>query len=121
MLCSVCKKNLAVVFINKLDKETLNINEEERGTFTISLRENPLTTKKVNISTDNQYITIEPSELIFNSNNYNTPQTVTINSSKDNNEIEDTAVIKINSSNISEKQLTVTIIDKGPEGTPVEN
>ena len=104
-----------------LDKETLNINEEESGTFTVSLKENPLTTKEVNITTDNQYITVEPSKLIFNSNNYNTPQTVTINSSKDNNEIEDTAVIKINSSNISEKQLTVTITDKGPEGTPTEN
>ena len=102
-----------------LDKETLNINEEETGTFTISLKENPLTTKKVNISTDNQYITVEPSELIFNSNNYNTPQTVTINSSKDSNEIEDTAVIKINSSNISAKQLNVTITDKGPEETTV--
>ena len=61
--------------------------------------------------------TVEPSELIFNSNNYNTPQTVTINSSKDNNKIEDTAVIKINSNYISEKQLTVTITDKGPETT----
>ena len=40
---------------------------------------------------------------------------------KDNNEIEDTSVIKINSSNISEKQLIVTITDKGPEGTPAEN
>ena len=48
-----------------LDKETLNINEEEYGTFTISLKENPLTTKKVNISTDNQYITVEPSKLIL--------------------------------------------------------
>ncbi len=104
-----------------LNKETLNINEEETGIFTVSLKENPLTTKKVSISTDNQYITVEPSELIFNSNNYNTPQTVTINSSKDNNEIEDTAVIKINSSNISKKQLNVTIADKGPEGTPAEN
>ena len=37
------------------------------------------------------------------------------------NEIEDTAVIKINSSNINEKQLIVTIIDKGLEGTPAEN
>ena len=70
---------------------------------------------------NNQYITVEPSELIFDSNNYNAPQTVTINSSKDNNEIEDTAIIKINSSNISEKQLNVTIADKGPEGTPAEN
>ena len=61
--------------------------------------------------------TVEPSELIFDSNNYNTPQTVTINSSKDNNEIEDTAIIKINSNYISEKQLTVTITDKGPETT----
>ena len=61
--------------------------------------------------------TVEPPELIFNSNNYNTPQTVTINSSKDNNKIEDTAVIKINSNYISEKQLTVTITDKGPETT----
>ena len=75
----------------------------------------------MHISTDNQYITVEPSELIFDSNNYNTPQTVTINSSKDNNKIEDTTIIKINSSNISEKQLTVTIIDKGPEGTPTES
>ena len=64
---------------------------------------------------------MEPSELIFNSDNYNAPQTVTINSSKDNNETEDTAVIKINSSNISEKQLNITITDKGPEGTPAEN
>ena len=104
-----------------MDKETLNINEEESGAFTISLKENPLTTKKVSISTDNQYITVEPSELIFDSNNYNTPQTVTINSSKDNNEIEDTAIIKINSSNISEKQLNVTIADKGPEETPAQN
>ena len=78
-------------------------------------------TKEVNINTDNQYITVEPSKLIFNSNNYNNPQTITINSSKDNNEIEDTAAIKINSSNISEKQLNVTIADKGPEGTPAEN
>ena len=30
-------------------------------------------------------------------------------------------IIKINSSNISEKQLIVTITDKGPEGTPAEN
>lgn len=102
-----------------LNKEALNINEEERGTFTLSLKENPFTTKKVYISTDNQYITVEPSELIFNSDNYNTPQTVTINSSKDNNEIEDTTIIKINSSNISEKQLSVTITDKGPEETTV--
>lgn len=82
---------------------------------------NYLDITEVNISTDNQYITVESSKLIFNSNNYNTPQSITINSSKDNNEIEDTAVIKINSSNISEKQLIVTIIDKGPEGTPAEN
>ena len=64
---------------------------------------------------------VEPSKLIFNSNNYNNPQTITINSSKDNNETEDTAVIKINSSNISEKQLNVTIADKGPEETPAQN
>ena len=49
-------------------------------------------------------------DVIFNRTSY------TIFGAKGNFE-----VIKINSSNISEKQLNITITDKGPEGTPAEN
>ena len=100
-----------------LSTEALTINEGGTGTFTVCLDNPPHSSQTVNISCENSYVTVSPESISFNSTNYNSPQTITVTSNKDDNIINDTVNVNITSDNVSSKQVVVTITDIG-EASP---
>jgi len=76
----------------------------------------------VNISSNNTDVTLSASTLTFNSSNYSTAQTVTINVAEDSDTVNDDCTLTLSSSNVSSKTIAITVIDNdSPSDVPVEN
>ena len=105
-----------------ISKTTATINEGGTDTFTVKLDKAPTNSQVVNISSNNTDVTLSASTLTFNSSNYSTPQTVTINVAEDSDAVNDNCKITISSNNVLSKTITITITDNdtSPE-TPGEN
>lgn len=105
-----------------VSKSTATINEGSSDTFTVKLDKAPTNSQIVNISSNNSDVTLSTNTLIFDSSNYSTPQTVTINVAEDSDTVNDKCTLTLSSSNVSSKTIAITIIDNDSAGeTPIEN
>ncbi len=105
-----------------ISKTTTTINEGGTDTFTVKLDKAPTNSQVVNISSNNTDVTLSASTLTFNSSNYSTAQTVTINVAEDSDTVNDDCTLTLSSSNVSSKTIAITVIDNdSPSDVPVEN
>ena len=109
-----------------ISKTTATINEGGTDTFTVKLDKAPTNSQVVNISSNNTDVTLSARTLTFNSSNYSTPQTVTINVAEDSDAVNDNCKLTISSNNVLSKTITITITDNDtspetPPETPGEN
>nr|WP_321405449.1 Ig-like domain-containing protein [uncultured Carboxylicivirga sp.] len=104
-----------------LTPTSLQINEGNSESFTIVLTAQPSSPITINIQSNNtDAATVSSASITFNSNNWNTEQSITINSIIDANSIDESVIItaSINTAtsdpdfaSVSNKTLDVTIID----------
>ena len=94
-----------------LSKTSITMNEGTSNTFTVKLDKAPTNSQTVNISSNNSDVTLSASTLTFDSSNYSTPQTVTINVAEDSDKTNDSCTITLSSSGVANKTVTLTIND----------
>ena len=108
-----------------LSKSAATINEGGTDTFTVKLDKAPTNSQIVNISSNNSDVTLSVNTLTFNSSNYSTPQTVTINVAEDSDTVNDNCTLTLSSNNVSSKTITITVTDNdsasGEPDVPSEN
>ena len=103
-----------------VSKTTATINEGSSDTFTVKLDKAPTNSQTVNISSDNNDVTLSANTLTFNSSNYSTEQTVTINVAEDSDKTNDNCTITLSSSGVTNKTVVLTINDITVDDTPSE-
>ena len=94
---------------------SISINKGSSDTFTVKLSKAPTNTQTVNIACNTSGVTVSPTSLTFDSNNYNVEQTITITVSSSCTVT--SFDIIMSSDNVSSKTITTTIIDTN---TPIE-
>ena len=94
-----------------LSKTSITMNEGTSNAFTVKLDKAPTKSQTVNISSNNSDVTLSPKTLTFNSSNYSTEQTVTINVTEDSDKTNDNCTITLSSSGVANKTVTLTIND----------
>ena len=94
-----------------LSKTSITMNEGTSNIFTVKLDKAPTKSQTVNISSNNSDVTLSPKTLTFNSSNYSTEQTVTINVTEDSDKTNDNCTITLSSSGVANKTVTLTIND----------
>ena len=105
-----------------ISKSAATSNEGGTDTFTVSLDKAPTNSQTVNISSNNDDVTLSANTLTFDSSNYSKPQTVTINVAEDSDTVNDNCTLTLSSSNVSSKTIAITITDNDtPSDVPVEN
>ena len=105
-----------------LSKSIATINEGATDTFTVKLDKAPSNSQTVSISSNNSDVTLSANTLSFDSSNYSTPQTVSINVAEDSDNVNDNCILTISSNNVSSKTITITINDNdSASDTPIEN
>lgn len=95
-----------------LNTSTLSVNEGDSATFTVTLDSAPSISQTVDISSNNMNVVVSPSTISFNTTNYNVSQTVNVSANKDDDALNDTAIIKLSTPNDT-KTIDVTVIDNG--------
>ena len=73
-----------------------DVDEGSSHTYTVKLRSQPTAAVTVNIASDNQDVTVNPTSLTFNpsgSNLWSRARTVTIDAAQDNDTMDDTAIL----------------------------
>ena len=104
-----------------VSKSATTINEGGTDTFTVKLDKAPTNSQTVNISSNNTDVTLSTSTLTFDSNNYSTEQTVTINVAEDSDTTNDNCTLTLSSNNVSSKTIEVTVTDNdAAPTTPAE-
>lgn len=102
----------------QVDTSTLSLNEGASGTINVTLDKAPTYDQTVNITSDNTDVTISPSSLTFTSDNFGTPQVITITVAEDGDEYADeTANVILSSSGVSNVIVSVSITDNDEEPT----
>lgn len=95
-----------------LSVETLTVEEGGTGTFTVALDSAPSAIQTVYLAvSDNTRLAVEPASLIFTPENWETPQTVTVASVQDDDNVDDSITVALTSKNVDGKQLVVTVSD----------
>lgn len=94
-----------------LSQTSITMNEGAYSTFTVKLDKAPTNSQTVNISSNNSDVTLSPKTLTFNSGNYATEQTVTVNVAEDSDKTNDNCIITLSSSGVANKTVTLTIND----------
>ena len=95
-----------------VSSSSLSINEGSSSTFTVKLDSEPTSAQTINLSVNNSNCSIDKSSLTFTSNNYSTPQTVTVTTTQDSSNYDNkTSVITLSGDNVSSKTVTVNIIN----------
>ena len=94
-----------------LSKTSITMDEGTSSTFTVKLNKQPTNSQTVNISSNNSDVTLSASTLTFDSSNYSTEQTVTINVAEDSDKTNDNCTITLSSSGVANKTVTLTIND----------
>ena len=94
----------------------LTVPENGRTTFTVSLDAAPSTTQNVNISVSDSNASVDLTTLIFTSDNYNRPQTVTVTGGHIADSYQDLSTVINVTSGTSTKAISVTVtnIDEAP-------
>lgn len=95
--------------ISSIDK--ISINEAESTTFNVKLDKAPDSEITINITSDNENVTISPTDLIFNSTNYNTEQTIRVTSIQDANYTNENVNITLSNPTVNNKVIIITILD----------
>lgn len=96
-----------------ISDDSLYIDETESGSFSVKLKSAPKETQNVYITaTDPTKVNISPTTLYFTSENYNIEQTITITTLADEDTQDDIVTITVNSTGVTSKTVTVTILDK---------
>ena len=90
-----------------INKTSLTFNKGENETFTIKLDKAPSVNQNVNITIDDNNVTLDKSIITFTPTNYNAEQTVTVSSS-----VETTATITLSSEGVSSKSINVTVVEQ---------
>lgn len=102
----------------QVDTSTLSLNEGASGTINVTLDKAPTYDQTVNITSDNTDVTISPSSLVFTSDNFRTPQVITITVAEDDDEYADeTANVILSTSGVSNVTVSVSITDNDEEPT----
>ena len=95
-----------------ISEENISIKKGNSKSINISLASPPTNSQIVNINCNNNKITVEPSQLTFNSSNYSEQQAVTI--SVNSSITESSSVITVSSTNVSSKNISLQIIENEP-------
>ena len=95
-----------------ISEENISIKKGNSKSINISLASAPTNSQIVNINCNNNKITIEPSQLTFNSSNYSEQQSVTI--SVNASITESSSIITVSSENVSSKNITLQITENAP-------
>lgn len=91
---------------------TLNVNENGSVTFTVKLDQAPTNNQIINLSTNNNNITLDKTSLTFTPSNYNTTQTVTVRGAHDGSSFDNkTSVITLSNDNVNNSTINVTIVN----------
>lgn len=91
--------------------EELSIREGGSTTFNVTLSKAPSEPQTVYLAVaDNALLSVEPSTLTFTSDNWGTPQTITVTALQDENMVDEETSVAL-TSNGSEKIILVTISD----------
>ena len=105
-----------------VSKSTATIGEGGTDTFTVKLDKAPTNSQTVNISSNNNDVTLSTNTLTFTPDKYNQTQEVRINVAEDSDAINDNCTLTLSSTNVSSKTITITITDNDSSGeTPIEN
>ena len=99
-----------------ISTNTINATEGGSSSFTINLDSAPSGSQGVDITVDNDDVTLGTSYITFNSTNYNTSQEITINIKEDADNTDDIANITINTITGSQT-ITVNIKDNDEAAT----
>ena len=102
-----------------LSKTSTTITEGETDTFTVRLDKAPTNNQVVTLALNNSDVTVSPTSLTFTSANYNTAQTVTITVAEDEDSSNENCIITLSSPNVTNKTLTVNIIDNDTSSTTI--
>lgn len=91
---------------------TLSVNENNSVTFTVELDQAPTNNQTINLSVNNNNITLDKTSLTFTPSDYNAPQTVTVSGVRDTNSFDNkTSIITLSSNNVSNNTINVTIVN----------
>ncbi|HIA00989.1 MAG TPA: hypothetical protein EYN66_03630, partial [Myxococcales bacterium] len=106
--------NISNIEVNTLtlSSSAIVLNEGGTASFNASLAMAPDGTETIAISSSNAArLGITPSQIIFNANNYNTPQAVILNGLQDTDLIDNNASVTLSGTNVGSSIVTVTIQD----------
>ena len=101
-----------------VDPTSCNVNEGGRVTFTVKLDKAPNTNQTITINTDSGYLVPSPSTITFNSDNYDRLQTITLNSSADDNEVDDVVSVTLSCAGIDSETITVNVKEANSYNAP---
>lgn len=91
---------------------TLSVNENNSVTFTVELDQAPTYNQTINLSANNNNITLDKTSLTFTPSDYNVAQTVTVSGVRDSNSFDNkTSIITLSSKNVSNSTINVTIVN----------
>ena len=91
---------------------TLRVNENSSVTFTVKLNQAPTNNQIVNLSKNNNNISLDKTSLTFTPSNYNTPQTVTASGVHDSSSFDNkTSVLTLSSKNVNNSTINVTVVN----------
>ena len=76
-----------------LSSNSLTIEEEGSGSYTVVLESNPDGPVSIALSSDNGDVTVSPGSLSFDANNWDSLQIVTVSAAHDDDAVDDTATI----------------------------
>lgn len=92
--------------------DTLSVNENNSITFTVKLDQAPTYNQTINLSANNNNITLDKTSLTFTPSDYNVAQTVTVSGVRDSNSFDNkTSIITLSSKNVSNSTINVTIVN----------
>lgn len=91
---------------------TLNIDEGGNASFAVSLATAPSGKQTVYLAvSDGTKLSIDPTTLTFDTENYSEPQTVTLTALQDDDDTDDVVVVTLTSRAVDSKQITVSVSD----------
>ena len=91
---------------------SLTVEEGGSDTFTVALSSAPSVNQVVYLAvSDNSRLSVSPPTITFTSENWETPQTVTVSSIQDDDNVSDSITVSLTSKNVNGKQLIVTVSD----------
>lgn len=95
-----------------LSTSTLSFNENSSSSFTVKLDSQPTSNQDVNITVSNGNCIVDKSSITFSSDNYNTPQTITVSGVHSSGDYNNTSsIITISSNNVQSKTIEVVLLN----------